>query len=81
MGEVRVQELEGRHIPMTIHRIIFDLEQLAAKLPHGSQSEVVAWVRVPDAGESAVLEVSEIQQGFRQTHGGSIATLCLDTKA
>ena len=66
---------------MTIHRLIFELEQLAGKLSHGYQSDVVAWVRVPNAGDSAVLEVSEIQQGYRITHGGSIATLCLDCKA
>jgi hypothetical protein len=66
---------------MTIHRLIFELEQLAGKLPHGYQSEVVAWVRAPKAGESAVLEVSQIQQGYRITHGGPIATLCLDSRA
>ena len=66
---------------MTIHRLIFELEQLAVKLPTGFQSDVVAWVRVPNAGESAVLEVSEVQQGYRITHGGAIATICLDQRA
>jgi hypothetical protein len=66
---------------MTISCLIKQLFDLADTLPNGHDSQVVAWVRVPNAGESAVLEVSEIQQGYRITHGGSIATLCLDCKA
>ena len=73
--------MEGRDVSMTIRRLIFELEQLASQLPHGLDSDVVAWVRVPNAGESAVLEVSEIQQGYRITHGGAIATICLDQRA
>jgi hypothetical protein len=73
--------MEGRDVSMTIHRLIFELEQLAGKLPNGYQSDVVAWVRVPNAGESAVLEVSEVQQGYRITNGGAIATICLDQRA
>ena len=66
---------------MTIDRLIRQLVELADNLPHGVDSDVVAWLRVPQAGDSAVLEVSEIQQGYRITHGGPIATLCLDQKA
>jgi hypothetical protein len=66
---------------MTIDKLIRQLVELADTLPRGVDSDVVAWVRVPQAGESAVLEVSEIQQGYRITHGGPIATLCLDQKA
>ena len=66
---------------MTIDRLIRQLVELSDTLPHGVDSEVVAWVRVPQAGESAVLEVSEIQQGYRITHGGPIATICLDQRA
>jgi hypothetical protein len=66
---------------VTIDRLIRQLVELSDSLPDGLDSQVVAWVRVPQAGESAVLEVSEIQQGYRITHGGSIATLCLDSKA
>ena len=66
---------------MTIDKLIRQLVELADTLPNGVDSDVVAWVRVPNAGESAVLEVSEIQQGYRITHGGPIATLCLDSRA
>ena len=73
--------MEGRDISMTISDLIKQLHNLADTLDHGYQSEVVAWVRVPNAGESAVLEVSEVQQGYRITHGGSVATICLDQRA
>jgi hypothetical protein len=66
---------------MTIFRLMADLKELAGSLPNGLHTQVVAWVRVPHVGESAVLEVSDIQQGYRITHGGPIATLCLDCKA
>jgi len=66
---------------VTIDKLIRQLVELSDTLPDGLDSQVVAWVRVQNAGESAVLEVSEIQQGYRITHGGSIATLCLDSKA
>jgi hypothetical protein len=66
---------------VTIDRLIRQLVELADALPDGLDSQVVAWVRVPQAGESAVLEVTQIQQGYRITHGGPIATLCLDCKA
>jgi hypothetical protein len=66
---------------MTIDRLIRQLVELSDSLPHGVDSDVVAWVRVPNAGESAVLEVTQIQQGYRITHGGPIATLCLDSRA
>jgi hypothetical protein len=66
---------------MTIDILIRQLVELSDTLPDGLDSQVVAWVRVPQAGDSAVLEVSEIQQGYRITHGGPIATLCLDSKA
>jgi hypothetical protein len=66
---------------VTIDRLIRELVELADNLPDGLDSQVVAWVRVPNAGDSAVLEITQIQQGYRITHGGSIATLCLDSKA
>jgi hypothetical protein len=66
---------------VTIDRLIRQLVELSDSMPDGLDSQVVAWVRVPQAGESAVLEVSQIQQGYRITHGGPIATLCLDCKA
>jgi len=66
---------------MTIDRLIRQLVELSDTLPDGLDSQVVAWVRVPQAGDSAVLEVTQIQQGYRITHGGPIATLCLDSKA
>jgi hypothetical protein len=66
---------------VTIDKLIRQLVELSDTLPDGLDSQVVAWVRVPQAGESAVLEVSQIQQGYRITHGGPIATLCLDSKA
>ena len=73
--------MEGRDLPMTIDSLIRQLVELADNLPNGLDSDVVAWVRVPNAGDSAVLEVSEVQQGYRITHGGSIATICLDQRA
>lgn len=73
--------MEGRDVSMTIQHLIFHLKQLAETLPHGYQSDVLAWVRVSDAGEFAVLQVSEVQQGYHQDHGGSIATICLDQRA
>jgi hypothetical protein len=66
---------------MTIDKLIRQLVELSDTLPDGLDSQVVAWVRVPQAGDSAVLEVTQIQQGYRITHGGPIATLCLDQKA
>jgi len=66
---------------MTIDSLIRQLVELADNLPNGLDSDVVAWVRVPNAGESAVLEVSAVQQGYRITHGGPIATICLDQRA
>jgi len=73
--------MEGRDVPMTIQHLIFHLKQLAEKLPHGYQSDVLAWVRVRDAGEFAVLQVSEVQLGYHQDHGGPIAIICLDQRA
>jgi hypothetical protein len=66
---------------MTIFRLMADLKELAGSLPNGVHTQVVAWVRVPHVGESAVLEVSDIQQGYRPAMGGEIATLCLDERA
>jgi hypothetical protein len=66
---------------MTIDKLIRQLVELSDTLPDGLDSQVVAWVRVPNAGDSAVLEVTQIQQGYRITHGGPIATLCLDSRA
>ena len=66
---------------MTIDHLIRQLVELSDTLPDGLDSQVLAWVRVPQAGDSAVLEVTQIQQGYRITHGGPIATLCLDCKA
>jgi hypothetical protein len=66
---------------VTIDKLIRQLVELADTLPDGLDSQVVAWVRVPQAGDSAVLEITQIQQGYRITHGGPIATLCLDSKA
>jgi hypothetical protein len=66
---------------MTIFRLMADLREIAEGLPNGVHSQVVTWVRVPNAGESAVLEVSSVQLGYRESQGGEIATLCLDAKA
>ena len=66
---------------MSIQELITQLQDQAAALPNGYQSQVVAWVRVPNAGESAVLQISDIQQGYRKECGGSIATICLDQRA
>lgn len=66
---------------MTIQHLIFHLRELAETLPHKEQSDVLAWVRVRDAGEFAVLQVSRVQLGYHQDHGGSVATICLDQRA
>lgn len=66
---------------MTIRALIKQLSDLADTLPKGRDTEAVAWVRVPNAGESAILEISNIQQGFRKEQGGTVATLCLDSRA
>jgi hypothetical protein len=66
---------------MTIFRLMADLRELADALPNGVHSQVVAWVRVPNAGGAAVLEVSSVQQGYRESQGGEIAAICLDAKA
>ncbi len=66
---------------MTIQDLVLKLYDKAATLPKGIQTPVIAWVRVPNAGESAVLEVSSVAQGFRQECGGVVLTLNLDNKA
>lgn len=65
---------------MTIAQLIDELSALARKSPHNYDTQVVAWVRVPNAGESAVLEVSSVSQGYREELGGTIATINLDSK-
>lgn len=66
---------------MTIGALVSELKGLAETLPKGFQSEVTAWVRVPNAGEAAVLKVSSVAQGYRPQQGGEIATINLDEKA
>jgi hypothetical protein len=66
---------------MTIRELLSTLTLQAATLPKGIDSPVVAWVRVPNAGESAVLEVSSVAQGYRQDQGGTVLTINLDARA
>jgi hypothetical protein len=66
---------------MTILELIKGLRKQAAKLPNGLESQVIAWVRVENAGPASVLEVNAVQQGYRKIQGGEVAVLTLDSPA